>query len=108
MNDFIKKQKRFKRIRDIMLILTALIILTYIGAEPYLPELGLYQPMLFALVLISLSLLLIYESGYAKAASFLEKINYEITDSGCYLTARTESDTDSYLSAVKTDLINDG
>nr|MCR5208083.1 hypothetical protein [Eubacterium sp.] len=47
-------------------------------------------------------------SGYAKAASFLEKINYEITDSGCYLTARTESDTDSYLSAVKTDLINDG
>ena len=112
MTDFLKKQRAFKLLRNISIIVSAVLICMYIGAEPYI-EKGFgntapFQLALFVLVIISMALLFIYESRYAKAAEFIQDIGYEISDSGYYLTTREEKDAAEFTEAAVNDLKADG
>ncbi|MBR6392758.1 MAG: hypothetical protein IKS12_05670 [Eubacterium sp.] len=112
MTDFLKKQRAFRRLRNISIIVSAVMIFMYIGAEPYI-EKGFgntapFQLALFVLVIISMALLFIYESRFAKAAEFIQDIGYEISDSGYYLTTREEKDAAEFTKAAVNDLKADG
>ena len=50
----------------------------------------------------------VYTSKYSKSDKFLETIEYELQDAGCYLISRTEKDMDSYYKAVLNDLKYNG
>ena len=112
MSDLRKKQRRFKLIRNVCVIACALVILIYIGIQPYLASLfastAIFEFIAFALVLASLALVFLYESKFSKVEEFLNDADLKINDSGYYITAREESDCESYLNAVLKDLTEYG
>lgn len=49
-----------------------------------------------------------YYSKYGKSDSFLNVIEYELSDCGFYYTARKENDENLYIAAMKNDFLGDG
>ena len=86
----------------------------YIGVEPFLPDIiGSVGTLCVGyaadvLVVVSVALLFVYFSKYSKSDSFLEYIEYELSDCGCYFTSRQETSQKDYLTAVLDDLKSNG
>ena len=112
MNDFRKKQKLLKRIRNVSVIVMAVFFFVYIGIEPYLlktyKSLNAFHLALFVLVIVVLAIVFYYESKFEKAGKFLDDIDLQISDAGYYVTSREEKDKESYFKAVFESLKNDG
>lgn len=114
MREFRKKQKKLKTIMNAVIIITAIYIFIYYGIEPMLAKaIGtggtmVFAYVMYALVLVSLSLLFQYSSKYGKSDKFLENIEYELSDAGYYLTARPEREAEQYKKAVIDDLASNG
>jgi len=112
MNDFVKKQKRFKLFRNAFLIFTAFAIFIYIGAEPYIEKnqgnTKAFELLLFILVIVSMALLFIYESKFSKAISFIEDSAYEINDAGYYFIYNSEASKEEFIASVKENLTVNG
>ena len=112
MEEVRKKQKSIKKIMRISVIITAVLLLVYIGVAPFLSATpAIYTAMNYVcdiLVIVSLVLVLFYYSRYSKLELFLNDVEGEINDCGYYFTAREERDVDSYYSAVQSDLKNAG
>ena len=112
MNEIRKKQKRIKKIMRIIVVITAVLLLVYIGVAPFLSATpALYTAMNYLcdiLVILSLVLVLFYYSRYSKLELFLNDVEGEINDCGYYLTAREEKDVASYYNAILSDLKNAG
>lgn len=112
MSEFRQKQRRFKRLRNISAVILAIIIFIYIGVEPMLLKafgsVGIFQLILFALVIFVLVIVFIYESKYEKAGKYLDGIDLQISDAGYYLTSRKENEADSYYNAVLKNIIEAG
>lgn len=114
MKEFRLKQKRLKKIMNIFCIITAVFMFVYIGVEPFLPDIiGSVGTLCVGyaadvLVVVSVVLLFVYFSKYSKSDSFLEYIEYELSDCGCYFTSRQETSQKDYLTAVLDDLKSNG
>ena len=114
MKDFRLKQKKLKKIMNIFCIITAVFMFVYIGVEPFLPDIiGSVGTLCVGyaadvLVVVSVALLFVYFSKYSKSDSFLEYIEYELSDCGCYFTSRQETSQKDYLTAVLDDLKSNG
>lgn len=113
MREFRKKQKKLKRIMNTIVIATAIYFLVFIGIEPIVAN---YSNALFvamgyiadALVVACLIVLFTYFSKYGKSDSFLESIEYELSDVGYYYTSRTERESESYKKAIVQDIRENG
>ena len=114
MKEFRLKQKKLKKIMNIFCIITAVFMFVYIGVEPFLPDIiGSVGTLCVGyaadgLVVVSVALLFVYFSKYSKSDSFLEYIEYELSDCGCYFTSRQETSQKDYLVAVLDDLKSNG
>lgn len=114
MKEFRLKQKKLKKIMNIFCIITAVFMFVYIGVEPFLPDIiGSVGTLCVGyaadvLVVVSVVLLFVYFSKYSKSDSFLEYIEYELSDCGCYFTSRQETSQKDYLRAVSDDLKSNG
>ncbi len=114
MREFRKKQKKFKKIMNTVVIITAVFIFIFYGIEPSLAKwIGSEATMavmyvMYGFVIVSLSMLFQYSSKYAKSDKFLEGVEYELSDAGYYLTSRAENNIDDYSKAVINDLSADG
>lgn len=112
MEQFRKKQRKNKKILNILLIISAVYMFLYIGAEPILAkQFGGVITMIsayiaYALILASLIMLFIYTSKYSKCDKYLEAIEYELSDAGYYFTSRTEKTPEQYLDVMREDLVN--
>lgn len=114
MREFRKKQKKLKTIMNIMIAVTAIYMLVYIGAEPFIvKELGININQICnlscdVLVVVTLAVLFVYTSRYGKSDKFLEGVENELSDTGYYYTSRTEGDVESYTKTVIDDLRSNG
>ena len=114
MEEIRKKQKRLKKIMRICVIFTAIFLLVYIGVSPVASGAlgaGGISALNYAsdiLVIVSLVLVLLYYSRYAKLELFLNDVQGEIEDCGYYLTARSEREVEPYFKAVCEDLTKNG
>lgn len=111
MNEVRKKQKLFKKIMRVIVIVTAIFMLAYIGVAPAITSVAAVKVLNYVsdiLVIISLVLVLLYYSRYSKLELFLNDVEGEIEDCGYYLTAREEKEIADYFSAVEADLKNNG
>ena len=114
MKEFRLKQKKLKKIMNIFCIITAVFMFVYIGVEPFLPDIiGSVGTLCVGyaadvLVVVRVALLFVYFSKYSKSDSFLENIEYELSDCGCYFTSRQETSQKDYLTAVLDDLKSNG
>ena len=111
MREFRRKQKLLKRIMNVIVIATAILLLVLIGTENALIEnagrsvaLALHYASEI-LVVASLIIVLYYYSKYGKTDTFLTNVEFELSDVGYYKTKRGESTVDSYYKAVREDLI---
>ena len=112
MNNYLKKQKLLKRIRNVSLFVTLAAVLVFIGIQPYIVEAfgsdTVFQYVIFILVALSLGILFFYESRYSKSEKYIEDAMLEINDAGYYYTARKESNPECFAEKVKSDLIASG
>ena len=114
MKEFRLKQRKLKKIMNIFCIITAVFMFVYIGVEPFLPDIiGSVGTLCVGyaadvLVVVSVALLFVYFSRHSKSDSFLEYIEYELSDCGCYFTSRQETSQKDYLVAVLDDLKSNG
>lgn len=107
MVEFRKKQARLKKIMNILIIFSAVYILVFIGAEPFIADSTVKTICTYisdGLVIACMIILFTYFSKYSKSDSFLENIEYELSDAGYYLTSREESTKNDYYKAVINDL----
>ena len=113
MREFRKKQRLFRLIRNIVVIVTAVLLFFLIGFEGAIYDSGAQSLALGlhyaaeVLVVVSLALVLYYSSKYSKSDTFLTNVEYELSDCGYYLTERTEKSVDDYCRAIREDLIAD-
>lgn len=108
MREFRKKQKRLYNLMKAIIIVGAAAIFVYIGAKPYVEDISNTAAMICnyvcdALVIIIMVVLFTYFSKYGKSDSFLTSIENELSDTGYYLTSRTEKETVSYTNAMLED-----
>ncbi len=113
MREFRKKQKRLYNLMKAIIIVGAAAIFVYIGAKPYVEDVSNTAAMICnyvcdALVIIIMVVLFTYFSKYGKSDSFLTSIENELSDTGYYLTSRTEKETVSYTNAMLEDFKNCG
>lgn len=112
MKQFRKKQRLLKRLLNSLLVITAIYIIFFIGAEPYLKSAfgssAVFNYLAQGLIVLSLIFLFVYYSRYSKSDKFLENTEYIISDAGYYLTSREEKSADAYEEAVIKDLENFG
>jgi hypothetical protein len=109
MREFRKKQKRLKKMMNILVAVTAIYFFVYIGLEPMLAEWNNTVTVIVGyvadgLVIAVMCVLFAYFSKYGKSDKFLETIEYELSDVGYYLTSREQRDIDSYSNCVVDDL----
>ena len=111
MREFRRKQRQLKRIMNIVVIITAILLLVLIGTENALIEnagksvaLALHYTSEI-LVVASLGIVLYYYSKYGKTDTFLTNVEFELSDVGYYKTKRSENTVDDYYKAVREDLI---
>ncbi len=108
MREFRKKQKRLYNLMKAIIIVGAAAIFVYIGAKPYVEDVSNTAAMICnyvcdALVIIIMVVLFTYFSKYGKSDSFLTSIENELSDTGYYLTSRSEKETVSYTNAMLED-----
>lgn len=113
MREFRKKQKRLYNLMKAIIIVGAAAIFVYIGAKPYVEDVSITAAMICnyvcdALVILIMVVLFTYFSKYGKSDSFLTSIENELSDTGYYLTSRTEKETVSYTNAMLEDFKNCG
>lgn len=113
MREFRKKQKRLYNFMKAIIIVGAAAIFVYIGAKPYVEDVSNTAAMICnyvcdALVILIMVVLFTYFSKYGKSDSFLTSIENELSDTGYYLTSRTEKETVSYTNAMLEDFKNCG
>lgn len=113
MREFRKKQRLFNKIMKALVILSAVFLFVYIGAAPYVAKWNQTAALVLnyfsdILVVANMIVVFMYYSKYSKSDSFLNVIEFELSDYGFYYTAREENDEISYISAMKDDFINDG
>ncbi len=113
MREFRKKQKILNKIMRAFLIFAVLFILIFIGAEPYIADISQVAATVInsfcdVIVIAAMVFLFIYYNRYSKSDSFLENIEYEISDWGFYYSTRTEGSIDELSNGVLKDLKNDG
>lgn len=93
-----------------LVIFTAVFLFVYIGVQPMLPDLvGQLGTVIISyindiLIVASLVVLFVYFSKYAKCDKFLENIEYELSDYGCYSYTYDTQDINSFLDIVKSNL----
>lgn len=109
MKKFRKKQRRLFNIMRLVIIISAVYIFVFIGAQPYIAELSstadiICRSIADIAVISVLVLIFSYYSKYSKSDSFLNYIEHEISDAGYYLSARNESTCAEYRDAVFGDL----
>lgn len=93
-----KQRKLFKAVK-ILTVLAAVFIFVYIGVQPYVSDYSRQLALALnyicnALVIAVLTTLFIYFSRYGKCDSFLNAVENEINDAGCYLTSRSQRGSD--------------
>lgn len=108
MREFRKKQKRLYNLMKAIIIVGAAAIFVYIGAKPYVEDVSNTAAMICnyvcdALVILIMVVLFTYFSKYGKSDSFLTSIENELSDTGYYLTSRSEKETVSYTNAMLED-----
>lgn len=113
MREFRIKQKKLYKIMKAFVIVGAVFIFLYIGAQPYVAKASNTAAIICnyacdLLIIANLCLIFSYYSKYGKSDSFLETIEYELDDYGYYLTARQESSNADFIKAMQTDCIKSG
>lgn len=109
MREFRKKQKRLFNLMRAVVIFGAVFIFIYIGVQPYVAELSNTASVICGyicdfLVIAVLVMLFLYYSKYGKSDSFLTSVENELSDTGYYLTSRSESTQQEYLQVMYDDL----
>lgn len=109
MRELRKKQARLYKIMKGFLIAAAVVIVVYIGAEPYVAKASQTAAIVMnyvcdALVLGAMFVIFAYYNKYGKSDAFLTRVEHEIDDAGYYLTARDEKITEQYVDAMFNDL----
>lgn len=109
MRELRKKQARLYKIMKGFLIAAAVVIVVYIGAEPYVAKASQTAAIVMnyvcdALVLGAMFVIFAYYNKYGKSDAFLTRVEHEIDDSGYYLTAREEKTNEQYVDAMFNDL----
>lgn len=109
MRELRKKQARLYKIMKGFLIAAAVVIVVYIGAEPYVAKASQTAAIVMnyvcdALVLGAMFVIFAYYNKYGKSDAFLTRVEHEIDDAGYYLTAREEKTTEQYVDAMFNDL----
>lgn len=109
MRELRKKQARLYKIMKGFLIAAVVVIVVYIGAEPYVAKASQTAAIVMnyvcdALVLGAMFVIFAYYSKYGKSDAFLTRVEHEIDDAGYYLTAREEKTTEQYVDAIFNDL----
>lgn len=109
MRELRKKQARLYKIMKSFLIAAAVVIVVYIGAEPYVAKASQTAAIVMnyvcdALVLGAMFVIFAYYNKYGKSDAFLTRVEHEIDDAGYYLTAREEKTTEQYVDAMFNDL----
>lgn len=109
MRELRKKQARLYKIMKSFLIAAAVVIVVYIGAEPYVAKASQTAAIVMnyvcdALVLGAMFVIFAYYNKYGKSDAFLTRVEHEIDDAGYYLTAREEKTTEQYVDALFNDL----
>lgn len=109
MRELRKKQARLYKIMKGFLIAAAVVIVVYIGAEPYVAKASQNAAIVMnyvcdALVLGAMFVIFAYYNKYGKSDAFLTRVEHEIDDAGYYLTAREEKTTEQYVDAMFNDL----
>lgn len=113
MRELRKKQARLYKIMKGFLIAAAVVIVVYIGAEPYVARASQTAAIVMnyvcdALVLGAMFVIFAYYNKYGKCDAFLTRVEHEIDDAGYYFTARSEKTTESYIDAMFNDLKSSG
>lgn len=113
MRELRKKQARLYKIMKGFLITAAIVIVVYIGVEPYVAKASQTAAVVMnyvcdALVLGAMFVIFAYYNKYGKCDAFLTRVEHEIDDAGYYFTARNEKTTDSYIDAIFNDLKYNG
>lgn len=114
MKEFRRKQKRLKRIMNILIYISVAFIIIYCGAEPMLIKsigtsaTAVISYIMYALIIACLAVLFTYTSKYGKSDKFLESVENELEDIGYYYTSREESNIDAYADVVIDDLRSQG
>lgn len=109
MRELRKKQARLYKIMKSFLIAAAVVIVVYIGAEPYVAKASQTAAIVMnyvcdALVLGAMFVIFAYYNKYGKSDAFLTRVEHEIDDAGYYLTAREEKTTEQYVDTMFNDL----
>lgn len=109
MRELRKKQARLYKIMKGFLIAAAVVIVVYIGAEPYVAKASQTAAIVMnyvcdALVLGAMFVIFAYYNKYGKSDAFLTRVEHEIDDAGYYLTAREVKTTEQYVDAMFNDL----
>ena len=97
----------------IIVAVTLIYIVVYIGVQPYIAALGGTAAVLFSylsdgLILASLVIALVYYSKYGKTNAFLNRIEHEIKDWGYYKTDGLPSDPEKYMESLFEKLKSNG
>ncbi len=110
MIEFRKKQKKWNLIMKTVVIIGAVLIFIYIGAEPYVAKyMGSIATIICgyicdAIIIAAMATIFYYFNKFSKSDSYLTTVEHEISDAGYYLIARDEDDNLSFKKAVIDDL----
>lgn len=112
MKKFSVKIQLLKLLRNVLLFLSAAMIVAYITFEAtinnHLNNPLTFQIILFAVLAVTLAYVLFYEWRYGDAERYLKDAQCQISDAGYYLTARKQESPGGYVNAVKDDLAASG
>lgn len=113
MKEIRKKQKRLYTAMKIIVAVTLVYIVVYIGIQPYTAEWGSTVSVILSylsdgLIVVSLAVALIYYSRYGKTNAFLTRIEHEINDCGYYMINADSSNQEACLNSLFDKLKNDG
>lgn len=105
MKEIRKKQKIMFTAMKILVGITLVYIVVYIGVQPYTEEWGRTAAIVFSylsdiLIVASLAVALIYYSKYGKTNAFLTRIEHEIKDCGYYKINAVPSLPEQYLEGL--------
>jgi hypothetical protein len=109
MKEIRKKQRKLYKILKTLVIFTAVFMLAFIGAKPYIDAVSRIAGVAFnyvcdALVIISLAVVFSYYSKYGKADGLLKNAELKISDAGYYISARNPADINTIYNGILDDL----
>lgn len=109
MREIRKKQKKLRKIMQILLYVAIGVLVVYIGIEPTVAKASAVAALVMnyvcdLLVIASMFVLLMYYSKYGKVDGYLSRIEDELSDAGYYLSDRTQREMQSLTDAILEDL----